>query len=161
MADSPQNCPNVLNFGSCSDPACDFVHNIITCDLCALVFTAEEDYQLHLATKKHINRASGASAQLRCPVCHIHASGQRSWLQHVGSRKHINKAARQGLSPDVEPIAPISHGSQIFCELCNINVPRRYWEKHLQGYIHTSRETFSKYKTAVEEAESDKNDVTI
>ncbi|KAF9527401.1 RNA helicase [Crepidotus variabilis] len=156
-----QNCPNVLNYGSCSDATCEYFHNIFTCEICSFVFPDNDAFQLHLASRQHNNRVSGISAVLRCSICQMNISGLPSWYQHINGNKHLKKAIHQGLSPNVEPIAPESRGTSILCDLCQFIVPHYYWEKHLKGDRHVSREMFSRYKSAAEEAEADKNDVSV
>lgn len=156
------NCPNVLANGSCDDEACKYSHQILNCEVCTLVFSSGTEYQVHLATDKHRNRASGNFIVSYCHVCQANITGgQRSWKQHVTGRKHISQAATLRLPPNVEPQMATSTSRETFCELCQTMTPNFAWERHLKNFRHISRQTFARYKTAVEEAEADKHDVTV
>jgi helicase MOV-10 len=161
MASTASNCPNVLAHGTCDDNSCDFNHTIVTCEVCALVFKNDDDYQQHLANKKHLSRVSGRSVVSYCSVCNTNVTGgQHQWNGHVKGRKHRNKAALLKVS-EVQPQIAISTGKDTFCELCQITVPNSSRNSHAQGKKHLSREVFTRYRSAVAEAEADKHDITV
>ncbi|KAF5322682.1 hypothetical protein D9619_001136 [Psilocybe cf. subviscida] len=76
-------------------------------------------------------------------------------------KKHAKVARRQGVPLEVTSATPLSTSSSKFCELCRVMVPLNDWNSHLVGRKHKSRETFTRYKSAVEEAEADKNGVSL
>jgi len=156
------NCPNVLAHGTCSDTSCPNLHNIITCETCALVFPTNELYQGHLQSTRHRSRAAGNSAVSYCRICRINVNGgEKSWKVHTGGKKHFSTAKDLGVSPNVGPQVATSINNEMFCELCQVMVEVRYWDKHLKGDRHISREAFTKYSSAIGEAESDKNEVSV
>jgi len=156
------NCPNVLSYGTCSDSSCPHVHNIQTCEPCSLVFSTNEAYQEHLGTVKHLNRTSGRSLVSHCSICKANITGgETQFKQHIRGRKHISIASTLGISSLVVPQAASSTGKETFCELCQVVVPNQFFNLHVKGDRHASRETFTKYTSAIVEAESDKNDVSV
>lgn len=156
------NCPNVLAHGACDDRSCAFSHTVITCDVCALVFKSSDNYKQHLTNNKHLSRASGRSVVSHCSVCNTNITGgQQQWKQHIKGRKHRDKATVLNVSPEVQPQIAVSTGKNIFCELCQSMVLKSSWNNHIKSDKHLSREAFTRYKSAVEEAEADKHDVTV
>jgi len=156
------NCPNILTNGSCGDAACGYNHQILNCEVCTLIFSTGNEYQAHLTTDKHRNRVSGNSIFSYCHICRTNIPGGKSpWKQHVKGLKHLSQATTLRLSPNVEPQMATSTSRATFCELCQTMIPNSTRERHLKNPRHISRQTFARYKTAVEEAEADKHNITI
>lgn len=155
------NCPNVLLQGACSDLSCQHNHNILSCEVCDRIFPTKEVYEGHLTSQTHRNRAAGVSTVYRCPLCNINITGDNTWHLHIAGKKHTKVARRQGVPPEVTSVTPLGTGLSKFCELCRTLVPLRQWDAHVLGRKHKSRETFTKYASAVQEAESDKNGVVV
>jgi len=156
------NCPNVLAEGTCSEPGCIHTHAILTCEPCALVFTKQNDYRTHFSSKKHRNRISGASSPLYCPICSINVTGGKiAWDQHVFGRRHCRNADKAVIAPTVLPQPPSSTGNQILCDLCQFVVKSRHWDSHTRSAKHRSRETFTKYQSALAISDADKHDVVV
>ncbi len=161
MASTVSNCPNVLAHGTCDNNSCVFNHTIVTCEVCALVFKNNDDYQQHLTNNKHLSRVSGRSVVSHCSVCNINVTGgQPSWNGHVKGRKHRNKAAVLKVS-EVQPQIAVSTAKDTFCELCQTMVSNSSQNSHARGQKHLSREAFTRYRSAVAEAEADKHDITV
>lgn len=156
------NCPNVLAEGTCSDPVCAHTHAILTCQPCAIVFNKPNEYRAHFSSKKHRNRISGVSITSYCPICSISTyGGKRAWDQHVLGRKHCRNADNAVIAPTVLPQPPPSTDDHILCDLCQFVVQSRHWDSHTRGAKHRSRETYTKYQSALAIAEADKHDVVI
>jgi len=156
------NCPNVLALGTCSDPDCVDTHNILTCDPCALVFTTKDAYQVHLTDPKHRNRLSGSSVTSHCHICVANITGGRTqWEQHINGRRHRENASMKGLSLRIAPEPPSSTSKSLVCDLCQSMIGAHQWDSHIHGEKHQSREAFTKYRNALEVAESDKHDVVV
>jgi len=156
------NCPNVLAHGTCSDASCGYTHNILTCNPCALVFATNDAYQLHLTDSKHRNRVSGSSVTSHCRICVANITGGRTqWEQHINGRRHRENASMKGLSPIITPAPASSTSKSLVCDLCESMIGANHWDSHIRGNKHQSRETFTKYRNAVEVAESDKHDVIV
>lgn len=156
------NCPNVLAHGTCSDAGCLHKHNVLACEHCSLLFQTDGELKAHLTTDKHRNRATGYSAVLGCPICSSnHAGGESGWKLHVGTRRHRANAARQGVSPDIEPQGPEPSATVQFCDICQFLIPPSDWNAHIKGNKHKNREMFTRYRSAIEEAETDKNGVSV
>lgn len=156
------NCPNVLAEGTCSDPECIHTHAILTCEPCALVFTKQNEYRAHFSSRRHLNRVSGASITSYCPICSINVTGGKTvWDQHVFGRKHRRNADKTVTAPEVLPQPASSTDNQIACDLCQFLVDSRHWDSHTRSARHRSRETFTKYQSALAIAEADKHDIVV
>jgi helicase MOV-10 len=83
------------------------------------------------------------------------------WEQHTQGRIHLGNAASKGVSADVAPQPPTTTSSETACDLCQIMVHNRFWDKHLESSKHKSREQFTRYMAAVEQSETDKNGVVV
>ncbi|KAF8804655.1 RNA helicase [Phlegmacium glaucopus] len=159
---SPSNCPNVLANGTCDDKGCPHTHTMWTCEPCGFVFQSADLHDLHLATKKHHSKISGRSVVSYCSICEANVSGgQEQWKQHIQGRNHRQKALSKGVSSDVVPQPATTTSSSTACDLCQIVVPTLYWTRHLNNEKHQSREQFTRYMTAVEQSETDKNGVVV
>ncbi|KAJ3508690.1 hypothetical protein NLJ89_g5619 [Agrocybe chaxingu] len=156
------NCPNVLTNGTCSDEACPHNHAILSCDACNFVFSTDALYQAHLTTDKHKRRVAGSSIASFCSLCRVNIpGGRKAWKQHVQGQKHRSQASILGVSPNVDPQAATTTVTSTYCELCQALVQNCHWNSHIRGMTHKTRETFTRYRSAVEEAEADKHDVFI
>lgn len=156
------NCPNVLLQGTCSDIACQYTHNVHLCELCNLIFPTPSGYQDHLATPAHQNRARGTSVLSHCPLCDLNiGDGEAGWRIHIGGKRHAKAARREGVPAEIPRGPPSSTQLSKLCELCQAVIPLTDWSLHVEGRKHQSRETFTRYKSAIEEAETDKNGVSV
>ena len=154
MASTVSNCPNVLAHGACDDNSCVFNHDIVTCEVCALVFKNDADYQQHLTTNNHINRLPARSVDSYCSICNINVPvGQRQWTGHVKGRKHRDKAALLKVQPQIS----VSTGKGTFCELCQTMVLNSSRAFHAKSQGHLAREAFARYRSA----EANKPDITV
>jgi helicase MOV-10 len=75
--------------------------------------------------------------------------------------RHCGSAAFQGVAPTVEPLRGVTNDTHEYCTICRCALPRREWSRHVVGTRHLRRESFLRYRTAIEEAEKDKNNLTI
>lgn len=156
------NCPDVLAHGTCSDVNCRFNHNILTCEHCNLVFITKEEEDFHLTTDKHRNRVIGTAFVRHCSLCSLNISGgERVWNDHVNGRRHRANALAKGVSPQIEPQGPTATPKAEFCELCHCLIENRHWQSHLRGNKHKTREMYTRYRSAVEDAETDKNGISV
>ncbi|KAL0572130.1 hypothetical protein V5O48_009828 [Marasmius crinis-equi] len=157
-----RSCPQVLSSGTCNDPQCPFEHNVRNCDLCSLVFETDTDYKAHLTTKQHLNKTQGETgALLFCSICEKYVSGTKNWTGHVRSVKHASRAQSQGRNPEVDPEEPEQVPDHQFCSVCNQHIHDRYWARHPSMPRHKDREQFLAFRSVVEEAETDKNGLTV
>ncbi|KAF4616960.1 hypothetical protein D9613_008723 [Agrocybe pediades] len=156
------NCPNVLTTGTCPDASCEYEHTILTCEPCQFVFVTNEALQVHLSSDKHRRRVAGSSFASHCRICAVNITGgEKAWTQHIEGRRHLENASIQGVPADVDPQVPSDTATGSYCNFCDIVVPRRFWTVHVASSKHKSRETFSTYKVALEEAAMDKHDIVV
>jgi helicase MOV-10 len=155
------SCPNVLATGTCDNRTCTFIHNMFTCDSCGLVFQSPNECDLHLQSKKHRLRAQGETIVYYCPICEANVTGHKGWKQHTQGRSHQRKANNAGVPVEVAPQPAISTASATACDLCQVVLPNHVWNQHLSSPRHQSHEQFSRYMTAVEQSETDKNGVVV
>ncbi|KAK7042905.1 hypothetical protein VNI00_008640 [Paramarasmius palmivorus] len=140
MAAPSTLCPNVLAHGTCST-ACPFEHNIPSCNICSLTFKTKNDYTAHLNTKEHLNKVQGETGTvLFCSVC---------------------EKQQERASPNVRPEEPEQVPGYQFCVVCDQHIPNRYWAKHPGRPKHKERMQYLSFQSAVEEAEKDKNGVSV
>ena len=156
------NCPNVLANGSCEDQTCTYIHTILTCEPCGFVFDSADAYALHMTTKKHHSKIQGRSVALYCSICEANVTGGlKDWAMHIQGRKHRQKAINAGVPADVAPQPATTTSSSTVCDICQVVIFARYWNNHLNGPNHKLREQFTRYMTAVEQSETDKNGLIV
>lgn len=155
-------CPQLLSHGVCENNSCQYRHNVSSCELCNLVFASPADYAAHATTKQHLNKVQGESgALLHCSVCQKYVSGMKNWIQHVASPRHAAVAAQTGRQPDVVPEEPEYVPGHTLCATCNSHIPDRNWPRHHLTPKHKDREQFVSFRSALDEAEKDKNGVSV
>ncbi|KAJ6469382.1 P-loop containing nucleoside triphosphate hydrolase protein [Mycena sanguinolenta] len=158
----PTTCPLLLSSGVCDNPSCSHRHNVPSCDICGLVFASPVEYAQHVATRQHIAKARGESgAILFCLACQKYVSGTKSWALHIAYARHKKHAKRRGLSADAAPEEVDSVPGHTLCATCNIHIPNNNWERHQSNKKHLARERFVSFRTALDEAERDKNGLSI
>lgn len=158
-----QNCPNVLAHGTCSDQACPFLHNIVNCEPCGLIFDSHHNYQQHIKSNRHIRRLAGQGVTVSCPICSINVyNGQKGWAFHIMTRKHKAALGQAGVKEDaVGPQEGLTRGNIRHCDVCHVSVPLHAWSSHVQGPKHRSREAYAKYESVLGEAAKDKNGLIV
>lgn len=117
-------------------------------------------YKAHMGGKKHRNRASGLGAEIFCPICEKNMS-LSSWAQHKAGRSHRNTAARKGVPAEVELTEGASLPGRVYCDLCQVSIVQDSWAHHVQNIKHRNRELYAAYRSALGEAEKEKNGATV
>ncbi|TFK28523.1 RNA helicase [Coprinopsis marcescibilis] len=84
-----------------------------------------------------------------------------SWTAHLSGHKHNSRALNKGLSPHIQPDQAISTDHTTVCTSCNVHLKNHFWAGHIQGKRHQARERFLKYRSALDEAEKDKNGLCV
>lgn len=87
--------------------------------------------------------------------------GRISWDPHVRGSRHLKEAKRRGISPNVQPEVPEEVAGYTFCPPCNSHIPHKAWNAHIAGRKHRARTQYTKFTSALEEAEEDKHGVTV
>ncbi|KAJ7598461.1 P-loop containing nucleoside triphosphate hydrolase protein [Mycena floridula] len=158
-------CPSARAGLVCTKPTCQMSHNVPNCEACSRVFIDENSYRGHLKGKAHLDNVRGIrnTAIHYCPVCELHTPDGQRWSVHVATKRHKAKATLHGVnSADVQPEEPAAEvPGHKFCLACNVHVPDHLWKRHPTFKSHIAKQTFTKYRAALDEAEADKNGVTV
>ncbi|KAJ7636873.1 P-loop containing nucleoside triphosphate hydrolase protein [Roridomyces roridus] len=156
------NCPELLANGVCDDASCPHRHNVLNCALCNVVFESSDDHTAHIASKQHINRLQGESgALLFCAICEKHIPGMKNWVQHAAGARHAACARRRGLNPSIQPEIPEDVPGHTLCTTCKTHISNEHWPRHHLQPKHRDRAQFVAFRTASDEAERDKNGITV
>ncbi|KAG7441318.1 RNA helicase [Guyanagaster necrorhizus] len=153
-------CPKTLSVGHCDDDSCRLRHDVLVCSPCRRTFPTQQNLDAHLTSKAHLVAASGVPTICYCSICDS-TMGRVSWDSHVRGSRHLKAAKRQGVSPSVQPQTPEEVPGCKFCPPCNIHIPHNAWKSHIAGRKHRARTQFTKYTSALEEAEENKHGVTV
>ena len=159
-----QNCPNVLDHGTCSVQRCPLLHNILNCEPCGRIFKSRHAFDQHMKSGVHKRRVAGQGVVLSCPLCLINVdNGRKGWEFHLRTRRHHSALQRAGLTETdaVEPQEGLSQGHIQYCNVCRTSVMLNTWQLHVRTSKHLSREAFVRYKSVLGEAEKDKNGIVI
>ncbi|KAK7046911.1 Rna helicase [Favolaschia claudopus] len=152
----------MLANGICEDPSCSGRHNVSTCDICGLVFGSPAAYAAHIATRRHLAKARGeCGAFLFCSPCGKYVSGRNLWQSHVHTKKHKAKCESKGVPPDADPEEAEYVPNYTLCPTCNIHIQNEHWDRHLSTPKHLARQRFVSFQAALDEAERDKNGISI
>jgi helicase MOV-10 len=117
-----------------------------------------------MKSKRHLKLSSGGTAVVQflfCNLCDRCISGANSWRAHLRSKKHVNKAAQQHVSPNIEPEVPSSVPGHQFCIVCRLQVANHVWSGHCASNRHIAKAKYATFRSALEEAEEDKNGAAI
>ncbi|RXW14391.1 hypothetical protein EST38_g11467 [Candolleomyces aberdarensis] len=153
-------CQNVLTSGTCSVPACPLDHVIFSCDTCNFFTPNQSGLDVHLRSKRHRVTAEGRNQTYHCSLCDVNVVGS-CWEGHVQGAKHRKRATTQGVDPAIEPLRGVTNSTQEYCSVCKYALPHEAWSRHVSGFKHLRKEAFLRYRTALDEAEKDKNNLTI
>ncbi|THV07183.1 P-loop containing nucleoside triphosphate hydrolase protein [Dendrothele bispora CBS 962.96] len=158
-----QLCQTFLAEGTCSNRNCEFEHNVLSCEVCGILLPSEKSYREHMRSRKHLRRTDNSTSDRihYCTVCARYFYDSNSWQSHVKSKKHLTKASQRGVSHEVEPEYPIDVPGKRFCILCERHVKKSSWKRHDKSSEHESREKFVVFKSAMDEAQGDKNGATV
>jgi helicase MOV-10 len=113
-------------------------------------------------TSKHHREGSSNSQVVSCPLCNVNVyGGPAGWNQHLTVKRH-KKNVRASTAPlAVEPQSGITTAHAQFCDFCQTTVLSIHWNNHVNTNKHKSKKNYVKYRSAVEDAEKDKNGVAI
>ncbi|KAG6877586.1 hypothetical protein C0993_005916 [Termitomyces sp. T159_Od127] len=116
----------------------------------------------HSKSRAHLNKISGQSLVYQCPLCKRHFSGRSGWNAHVRSLKHLRLTKSKGVDPNaVIPVELNQVPQHTFCITCSVHIQDIYWDNHLRNPKHREKEQFATFKIVLEEAEKDKQGVSI
>jgi helicase MOV-10 len=154
-------CPRLLTSGTCPDSSCTHLHDVQFCDICGVNISSPAVQKSHFTGKKHRSKVLGISQLLHCKICDTPVISY-NWSSHTSSRKHTKAASLQGASPLIEGerITTDIEGRK-YCDLCRIHTPEAQWHTHTRSRTHKRLERFSSFRAALDEAERDKNGITI
>ncbi|KAF5356561.1 hypothetical protein D9758_008259 [Tetrapyrgos nigripes] len=158
---SAPTCPQVLTHGTCSDPSCTYQHNVYSCEICSLVFRDEYALATHLGTRQHKRREQQGSGFFFCSLCNKYICGLGFFKQHIASKSHKVKAFKLGVSPTIAPEEPETVPGHQFCVVCNRHIAVGVWSRHCATPQHKGRENYASFQSALDEAEQDKNGITV
>lgn len=161
---SSRNCPNILVTGTCPEgTSCRHNHTIRSCEPCGYVAPTPYEYQMHLKSRRHrtyANSAQPSPQTYHCTVCEKNLPSA-NWESHISGMNHAAIAQRRGVDIAVDPCPGVSNDAHTYCPLCRIALPRAQWDMHVNGVKHKRKEVFMAYRSVLDEAEKDKNGITI
>lgn len=110
--------------------------------------------------KRHRKKVANLGRPVHCSVCERDMSAN-DWESHILGYPHRNAAAQKAVPTSVEPEEGISLPGQAYCGLCKLSVPRNFLNLHNESLRHKNKERYAAYKVVLDEAEKDKNGVTV
>ncbi|OCH84003.1 P-loop containing nucleoside triphosphate hydrolase protein [Obba rivulosa] len=156
-------CPDLLYDGVCNVDQCPKRHDAKLCDICNVICVPDSSFDAHLRSAHHQANfaALEATKSLKCTLCNIIVTGRAPWNQHISGAAHRKTATAKGVSPQTEPVDPTTPSGHKRCSLCKRNIISNQWSSHLRGQDHRKREMVAGYKALYEQAQLDKNSVTV
>jgi helicase MOV-10 len=158
-------CAALKSTGSCNNPACPFLHDLYTCDVCSMSWDNKKHYDSHFNQPRHVKRArrgGGGGGAFFCPICRATIPGAGNWAGHLGGKRHVDKSERAGVDPArVEPEDPPLPVDHVRCNICEYFVPADRWAAHTAQRNHKLREGFITLRSVLEDAAKDRNGVSI
>ncbi|KAG8867123.1 hypothetical protein FRC20_006671 [Serendipita sp. 405] len=162
-------CPAFRANGFCDDASCKDFHPNLVCELCGVATSTKAFFDAHMKGFKHaaMVKASSRGAEggpKRCTLCNIFLASAADIPLHEKGRVHQNKIKALGSSGRTPNQAQvfIDDGDRNFeCAVCEIQV----WQSNKAGHEKTARhirkERFLSVRAALDEAERDKNGISI
>jgi helicase MOV-10 len=153
-------CQNILASGTCSELECPLDHVVFSCNSCNFFTANQRELNSHLNSKRHRATVGGRNQTYHCSLCDTNViSGV--WTDHIQGARHRKLATTQNVDPAIEPLRGVTTSNQEYCSTCQNTVPRFAWPRHISGTRHLRKEAFLRYRSALDEAEKDKNNLTI
>ncbi|KAG0706249.1 P-loop containing nucleoside triphosphate hydrolase protein [Suillus ampliporus] len=147
-------CPQLQAHGACTDSRCKEYHDVHLCELCGVFCPSTQCHEAHLAGKNHRRQLAGHDGRrYHCTICDVSVSGHK--------KKHCKNAKKQDVPVEVAPVIPEAIPSEFFCAVCDREIPQALWASHPQSPEHRRKEGYSAFKTALEEAQKDKNGIVL
>jgi helicase MOV-10 len=154
-------CPQLLTSGTCSDSSCAHLHDLQFCDTCGVSITSPAIQASHFGGKRHRRMLLGREQLLHCAICDTGIM-ELNWESHITGKRHARAAKRQGVSTAVEGERIVTDVQGLkYCDLCRTHIREAQWGAHTLTRAHKRQERFSAFKAVVDEAERDKNGITI
>ena len=116
----------------------------------------------HGQSKEHLDKIRGESQILHCPLCRTSVCGHSGWNAHLRSRSHVHRARQNGVDPSaVVPEEMQRIMNHTLCVTCQEHIRDRYWDRHVKSQKHLEKERFASFQVALNDAEKNKNGVTL
>ncbi|KAG6906077.1 hypothetical protein DXG01_016020 [Tephrocybe rancida] len=117
----------------------------------------------HMQSRIHVNKVGGQSLVFTCPLCpNGRVTGRSGWNAHLRTWKHVNSSRRAGADANtVVPEELVEVPRHTFCVTCHVHIQDIHWNAHLRNPKHLDKERFASFKVVLEEAEKDKQGVSI
>ena len=153
-------CPRLLTSGTCPDSSCTHLHDVQFCDLCGVDITTPRNRATHFRGRRHRQRLS--SQLLYCNICETGIRACR-WDTHTSHPNHVQAAQFKGVSPLIESGGRVVTNlkGRKYCDLCQTHLADANWNDHVRGRNHKRMEKVSAFNALLDEAERDKNGITI
>lgn len=161
-------CPNFRQHGVCNVEDCPHFHPNLVCDLCGVICRSQAFFNNHLNSFRHqsMKKASSRNPEdgpKKCRACNVSLGSPRDISAHFNSQKHrtkIESLRQAGTIIRDEDMIVNDDERNYDCLVCEIRV----WEPqpvHQRSARHRRRERFLTIRAALEEAEKDKNGISV
>lgn len=116
---------------------------------------------MHLQSQWHKNILAGHAHQSWfCHICQCPIESS-VWDQYKEGKRHWRQANSRQIDIYIEPDIVLPPETHTFCNLCQTSIFTQFWQSHLWSCNHLTREKYTAFKTVMDEAEKEKNGVTI
>ncbi|KZS97366.1 P-loop containing nucleoside triphosphate hydrolase protein [Sistotremastrum niveocremeum HHB9708] len=170
MTDVAEICKNLSISGTCDVPNCPFNHDIHLCNVCDTICKSDFTWKMHLQGAFHAKRKrqlilraarTGSYSPVYCQICNCNLYTHDDLVNHASAKRHRNAAFRAGLDPGRGNGRVFTPIDLIHCPTCNKDIRAEKWDYHSESVSHRRAEGFKTISAAFENAEEDKNGITI
>jgi helicase MOV-10 len=162
-------CPNFKLQGTCDDEKCSHFHPNLICDLCGIVCRNQAYFNHHLQSKRHaeMKKAAGRTVEngpKKCTICNMSLGAPRDVLAHINGQRHQGRLlefSQRGVRLDTNTIIVDDSENCFECLVCETLVWHQKKNVHERTLRHKRKERFLEIRASLDEAEMDKNGVSV
>lgn len=160
-------CPNFRKDGVCTVNNCPHIHPNLICDLCGVLAKSQEYFNAHLKGAKHAAMVKARDAQnvpKKCTICNVRLAGIASETSHLRGQQHqarLLELRGQGRVLNEQTVLVDDDENMFECSVCELQVYQQKRSRHEQTQRHKRKERFLSIRATLEEAEKDKNGVSV
>jgi helicase MOV-10 len=162
-------CPNFTLQGVCDDGNCVYFHPNLICDLCGVTCSSQKTFNAHLRGNRHAKMKKAAERRSKggpkkCTICDVRLVMPGDVPSHVSGQRHQGRLLEyslRGVRLDTNAIIVDDEENCFECFVCENIIWYQTKAFHERSLRHQRKERYLRIRASLEEAEADKNGVSV